>query len=96
MYPDQPWARISSQAKSFINSLLRVNSDRRLSANRAQMDDWIQDFQLWCDLCELELRVGRRWVTDDADFERWSRYARQHHLQVPRSAVQLHQELNGD
>lgn len=42
MYPDQPWARISQQAKNFINSLLRVNCDKRLSANRAQMDEWIQ------------------------------------------------------
>lgn len=93
MYPEQPWGKISSQAKSFINSLLRVNSDKRLSASRAQMDDWIQDYQLWCDLCELELRVAKRWVTDDADFERWTRYARDHNLVVPRSAVQLHEEL---
>jgi len=42
MYPDQPWAKISTQAKNFINSLLRVNCEKRLSANRAQMDDWIQ------------------------------------------------------
>lgn len=42
MYPDQPWARISNQAKSFINSLLRVNCERRLSAYKAQMDEWLQ------------------------------------------------------
>ena len=42
MYPDQPWASISQQAKDFINSLLRVNSDKRLSASRAQLDNWIQ------------------------------------------------------
>ena len=142
MYPDQPWAKISTQAKNFINSLLRVNSDKRLSANRAQLDDWIQvsfhdcgtinhllvsketrdhtcsyyhmhvhtnhpskivntnnlqDYQLWCDLCELEVRVGRRWVTDDADYGRWQNYALKHNLQVPRSARLLHeQQMNGD
>lgn len=55
-----------------------------------------QDYQLWCDLSELEVRVGRRWVTDDADFERWSRYAKEHNLQIPRSAIQLHEDLIAD
>ena len=96
LYPEQPWGNISSQAKNFINSLLRLHSDKRLSASRAQMDDWIQDYQLWCDLCELEVRVGKRWVTDDADYERWSRYAAERNLQVPRSALQLHDQLIGD
>ena len=55
-----------------------------------------QDFQLWCDLCELEIRVGRRWVTDDADYDRWTRYARSKNLSIPRSAEQLHKSLAGD
>lgn len=51
-----------------------------------------QDYQLWCDLSELEVRVGSRWVTDDTDFERWSKYAKKHNLQLPKSAIQLHEE----
>lgn len=55
-----------------------------------------QDYQLWSDLSDLEVRVAKRWVTDDADFERWSRYAREHNLQLPRSAIQLHNQLNSE
>jgi len=55
-----------------------------------------KDYQLWCDLSELEVRVGKRWVTDDADYERWSRYARERNLQIPRSAIQLHEDLVAD
>lgn len=42
MYPHERWARISEQAKDFINSLLRVNCERRLSAQKAQIDPWLQ------------------------------------------------------
>lgn len=55
MYPEQPWAQISQQAKSFINSLLRVNCDKRLSASRAQMDDWIQ---VSLHVAEIEIERG--------------------------------------
>lgn len=42
MYPKPIWSNISQQAINFINSLLRIDCDRRLSASTAQMDIWIQ------------------------------------------------------
>lgn len=42
MWPDQPWAKISRQAREFIESLLLVNCEKRLSANRAQLNVWLQ------------------------------------------------------
>uniref|UniRef100_A0AAQ4PRA8 protein kinase C n=1 Tax=Gasterosteus aculeatus aculeatus TaxID=481459 RepID=A0AAQ4PRA8_GASAC len=71
MYPRQPWASISLEAVSLINTLLQV-SVRRSS-----------DFQLWCDLREFEQRKGRRFLTHRGDEERWLRHAQQRGLHFP-------------
>lgn len=42
MYPDDPWAKISRTAIEFINSLLKVRSEQRLSCSKAQLHPWVQ------------------------------------------------------
>lgn len=94
LFPPNPWDKISVDAKLFITNLLRLKSDRRLSASKALLLDWIQDYQLWCDLCNLEAEINCRWLTDSADFIRWSKYANDHNLQIPQSALQMQNKTN--
>ncbi|XP_058481964.1 protein kinase D4 [Solea solea] len=83
MYPRQTWASVSLQAVSLINNLLQVSLRRRFSVGKALAHPWLQDFQLWCDLCEFEQRMGLRYLTHLGDEERWTRYAREKGLDFP-------------
>ncbi|KAJ8405396.1 hypothetical protein AAFF_G00318690 [Aldrovandia affinis] len=83
MYPRQTWAHISLQAVSLISNLLQVSVRRRFSVGKALGHLWLQDFQLWCDLREFELRMGRCYLTHEGDEDRWSRYAQEHGLDFP-------------
>lgn len=42
---------------------------------------WLQDYQCWCDLRELERKVGARYITHESDDARWASY-RRHGVQV--------------
>ncbi|KAJ8246785.1 hypothetical protein GJAV_G00255380 [Gymnothorax javanicus] len=75
MYPRHIWASVSVKAVSLITNLLQVSVRRRFSVGKALGHPWLQDFQLWCDLRELELRMGRRYLTHEDDERRWRRYA---------------------
>uniref|UniRef100_A0A673LYW3 Protein kinase D4 n=1 Tax=Sinocyclocheilus rhinocerous TaxID=307959 RepID=A0A673LYW3_9TELE len=75
MYPHQPWSLISLEAVNLINNLLQVVVRRRFSVGKAMGHPWFQNFQMWCDLREFEQRMGYRYLTHEADDERW----RSHH-----------------
>ncbi|XP_075884009.1 protein kinase D4 [Nelusetta ayraudi] len=83
MYPRQPWASISLEAISLINNLLQVSVRRRFTVGRTLGHPWLQDFQLWCDLREFELRMGCRYLTHPGDEQRWSCYAQERGLTFP-------------
>ncbi|XP_007563644.1 protein kinase D4 [Poecilia formosa] len=83
MYPRQPWATISLEAVSLINNLLQVAVRRRYTVGKALGHSWLQNFQLWCDLREFELRMGCRYLTHEGDEEHWSRFALERGLMFP-------------
>ncbi|KAM9424531.1 protein kinase D4 isoform 2-T2 [Pholidichthys leucotaenia] len=83
MYPRNLWASISLEAVSLISNLLQVSIRRRFSVGKALGHPWLQDFQLWCDLREFEVRMGCRYLTHRGDEERWSRYAQERGLDFP-------------
>uniref|UniRef100_A0A3Q1FP08 Protein kinase D4 n=1 Tax=Acanthochromis polyacanthus TaxID=80966 RepID=A0A3Q1FP08_9TELE len=83
MYPRQPWASISLEAVSLINNLLQVSVRRRFTVGKALGHSWLQDFQLWCDLREFELRMGCRYLTHREDDNRWLRYAQERGMDFP-------------
>ncbi|XP_028284871.1 protein kinase D4 isoform X2 [Parambassis ranga] len=83
MYPRQPWASISLEAVSLISNLLQVSVRRRFSVGKALGHTWLQDFQLWCDLREFELRMGCRYLTHRGDEDHWNRYAQERGLHFP-------------
>uniref|UniRef100_A0A3Q0QR99 Protein kinase D4 n=1 Tax=Amphilophus citrinellus TaxID=61819 RepID=A0A3Q0QR99_AMPCI len=83
MYPRQTWATISLEAVSLINNLLQVSVRRRFTVGKALGHSWLQNFQLWCDLREFELRMGCRYLTHRGDEDRWHRYAVERGLDFP-------------
>uniref|UniRef100_A0A3Q2WYX7 non-specific serine/threonine protein kinase n=1 Tax=Haplochromis burtoni TaxID=8153 RepID=A0A3Q2WYX7_HAPBU len=83
MYPRQTWAPISLEAVSLINNLLQVSVRRRFTVGKALGHSWLQNFQLWCDLREFELRMGCRYLTHRGDEDRWRFYAAEMGLDFP-------------
>uniref|UniRef100_A0A3B5BJX8 Serine/threonine-protein kinase D3-like n=1 Tax=Stegastes partitus TaxID=144197 RepID=A0A3B5BJX8_9TELE len=83
MYPRHPWASISLEAVSLISNLLQVSVRRRFTVGKALGHPWLQDFQLWCDLREFELRMGCRYLTHRGDEEHWIRYAQERGADFP-------------
>ncbi|XP_032654703.1 serine/threonine-protein kinase D3-like isoform X2 [Chelonoidis abingdonii] len=83
MYPRQTWASISLEAVSLIHQLLQVKLRKRLSVNKALNHPWLQDFQTWLALRELETHVGQRYLTHPSDDARWQRLAREQGLAWP-------------
>ncbi|XP_050816397.1 serine/threonine-protein kinase D3-like isoform X2 [Gopherus flavomarginatus] len=83
MYPRQTWASISLEAVSLIHQLLQVKLRKRLSVNKALNHPWLQDFQTWLALRELETRVGQRYLTHPSDDARWQHLAREQGLVWP-------------
>uniref|UniRef100_A0A672KFC6 Serine/threonine-protein kinase D3-like n=1 Tax=Sinocyclocheilus grahami TaxID=75366 RepID=A0A672KFC6_SINGR len=83
MYPRQPWSLISLEAVNLINNLLQVVVRRRFSVGKAMGHPWFQNFQMWCDLREFEQRMGFRYLTHEADDERWRAHALEKGLSFP-------------
>lgn len=71
MYPPQPWNEISDNAIDLINNLLQVKQRKRLTVDKSLSHVWLQDYQTWKDLRELELAVGCRYLTHESDDARW-------------------------
>ncbi|KTG47039.1 hypothetical protein cypCar_00028786 [Cyprinus carpio] len=70
-------------AVNLINNLLQVVVRRRFSVGKAMGHPWFQNFQMWCDLREFEQRMGYRYLTHEADDERWRAYALEKGLSFP-------------
>ncbi|KAH1167209.1 serine/threonine-protein kinase D3-like isoform X1 [Mauremys mutica] len=97
MYPRQTWASISLEAVSLIHQLLQVKLRKRLSVNKALNHPWLQDFQTWLALRELETRVGQRYLTHPTEDARWQRLAREQGLAWPSGlTIQPSLEEEGD
>ena len=76
MYPPHPWKEISSEAIDLIANLLQVKQRKRFSVDKSLMHPWLQDYQTWCDLRDLEARLDQRWLTHQSDDNRWETYGR--------------------
>ncbi|XP_056403319.1 serine/threonine-protein kinase D1 isoform X3 [Hyla sarda] len=83
MYPPHPWRETSSDAIDLINNLLQVKMRKRYSVDKTLNHPWLQDYQTWLDLRELECKIGERYITHESDDMRWVMYAGEHCLQYP-------------
>lgn len=82
MYPPNPWKEISAEAIDLINNLLQVKTRKRYTVDKSLCHTWLQEYQTWCDLRELENQVGWRYLTHESDDARWEAYRREHNLPV--------------
>ncbi|KAM4627911.1 serine/threonine-protein kinase D2 isoform 1-T1 [Polymixia lowei] len=83
MYPPNPWKQISSDAIDLINNLLQVKMRKRYSVDKSLSHAYLQDYQAWLDLRELETKLGERYITHESDDSRWQMFAREHTLPYP-------------
>uniref|UniRef100_A0A669DQ54 Serine/threonine-protein kinase n=1 Tax=Oreochromis niloticus TaxID=8128 RepID=A0A669DQ54_ORENI len=83
MYPPNPWKQISSDAIDLINNLLQVKMRKRYSVDKSLSHSYLQDYQTWLDLRELETKLGERYITHESDDSRWQMYACEHTLPYP-------------
>ncbi|XP_012888903.1 PREDICTED: serine/threonine-protein kinase D1 [Dipodomys ordii] len=83
MYPPNPWKEISHEAIDLINNLLQVKMRKRYSVDKTLSHPWLQDYQTWLDLRELECKMGERYITHESDDSRWQQYAGEQGLQYP-------------
>uniref|UniRef100_A0A8D0CF80 protein kinase C n=1 Tax=Salvator merianae TaxID=96440 RepID=A0A8D0CF80_SALMN len=83
MYPPNPWRQISVGAIDLINNLLQVKMRKRFSVDKSLSHSWLQDYQTWLDLRELENRMGERYITHESDDARWEQFAAEHGLPYP-------------
>ncbi|XP_077065069.1 serine/threonine-protein kinase D2 [Siphateles boraxobius] len=83
MYPPNPWKQISPEAIDLINNLLQVKMRKRYSVDKSLSHSYLQDYQAWLDLRELESKLGERYITHESDDSRWQQYAHNHTLPYP-------------
>ncbi|XP_062872408.1 serine/threonine-protein kinase D2 isoform X1 [Trichomycterus rosablanca] len=83
MYPPNPWKQISPAAIDLINNLLQVKMRKRYSVDKSLSHAYLQDYQTWLDLRELELKLGERYITHESDDSRWQLFAQEHGLPYP-------------
>ncbi|XP_020834129.1 serine/threonine-protein kinase D2 [Phascolarctos cinereus] len=83
MYPASPWSHISAGAIDLINNLLQVKMRKRYSVDKSLSHPWLQDYQTWLDLRELEGKMGERHITHESDDARWAQFAAEHTLPYP-------------
>ncbi|KAK9497813.1 hypothetical protein O3M35_003733 [Rhynocoris fuscipes] len=77
MYPPNPWKEISSEAVDLINNLLQVKQRKRFTVDKSLAHIWLQDYETWCDLRELETSTGVRYLTHESDDARWEKFRQQ-------------------
>ncbi|KAM9842243.1 serine/threonine-protein kinase D1 [Aulostomus maculatus] len=83
MYPPHPWKKISQEAIDLINNLLQVKMRKRYSVDKTLSHPWLQDYQMWLDLRNLECRMNERYITHESDDLRWHHHAQLRGLDYP-------------
>ncbi|XP_030625261.1 serine/threonine-protein kinase D1 isoform X2 [Chanos chanos] len=94
MYPPNPWKKISQEAIDLINNLLQVKMRKRYSVDKSLSHPWLQDYQMWLDLRNLECKMKERYITHESDDMRWEHFAEQNGLQYPAHLVNPHVDLS--
>ncbi|XP_053192179.1 serine/threonine-protein kinase D1 [Scomber japonicus] len=83
MYPPHPWKKVSQEAIDLINNLLQVKMRKRYSVDKTLSHPWLQDYQMWLDLRNLECRMNERYITHESDDLRWHHHAQLSGLDYP-------------
>lgn len=72
MFPSDLWRDTSPLAIDLIQKLLKVEIEQRLNIDECMIHPFfVQDAQLYMDLRELEIRLNFRYLTTEADDQRF-------------------------
>ncbi|KAF7704198.1 serine/threonine-protein kinase D1 [Silurus meridionalis] len=93
MYPPNPWKKVTSEAIDLINNLLQVKMRKRYSVDKSLSHPWLQDYQMWLDLRNLECKMQERYITHESDDMRWEHFAEQNGLQYPVHLINPHADV---
>ncbi|TWW72406.1 Serine/threonine-protein kinase D1 [Takifugu flavidus] len=74
---------MSAGAIDLINNLLQVKMRKRYSVDKTLSHPWLQDYQMWLDLRNLETRMNERYITHESDDLRWQHHAELSGLDYP-------------
>ncbi|XP_076834292.1 serine/threonine-protein kinase D1 isoform X2 [Brachyhypopomus gauderio] len=94
MYPPNPWKKVTQEAIDLINNLLQVKMRKRYSVDKSLSHPWLQDYQMWLDLRNLEYKMQERYITHESDDMRWEHFAEQNGLQYPAYLVNPHADVS--
>ncbi|KAF4083844.1 hypothetical protein AMELA_G00122040 [Ameiurus melas] len=94
MYPPNPWKKVTSEAIDLINNLLQVKMRKRYSVDKSLSHPWLQDYQMWLDLRNLECKMQERYITHESDDMRWEHFAEQNGLQYPAHLINPHADVS--
>ncbi|KAI4902192.1 hypothetical protein NFI96_029566 [Prochilodus magdalenae] len=94
MYPPNPWKKVTPEAIDLINNLLQVKMRKRYSVDKSLSHPWLQDYQMWLDLRNLECKMQERYITHESDDMRWEHFAEQNGLQYPAHLVNPHADVS--
>ncbi|KAG7328100.1 hypothetical protein KOW79_008044 [Hemibagrus wyckioides] len=93
MYPPNPWKKVTPEAIDLINNLLQVKMRKRYSVDKSLSHPWLQDYQMWLDLRNLECKMQERYITHESDDMRWEHFAEQNGLQYPAHLINPHADV---
>ncbi|TSW08339.1 Serine/threonine-protein kinase D1 [Bagarius yarrelli] len=96
MYPPNPWKKVTPEAIDLINNLLQVKMRKRYSVDKSLSHPWLQDYQMWLDLRNLECKMQERYITHESDDMRWEHFAEQNGLQYPAHLINPHADVTED
>ena len=71
MYPPNPWKEITSSAIDLIANLLQVKTRKRYLVDKCLLHPWLDNFETWSDLRDLENKLNTRWLTHESDDTRY-------------------------
>ncbi|XP_036449915.1 serine/threonine-protein kinase D1 isoform X2 [Colossoma macropomum] len=94
MYPPNPWKKVTPEAIDLINNLLQVKMRKRYSVDKSLSHPWLQDYQMWLDLRNLECKMQERYITHESDDMRWEHFAEQNGLQYPTHLINPHADVS--
>ncbi|XP_066529511.1 serine/threonine-protein kinase D1 [Hoplias malabaricus] len=94
MYPPNPWKKVTPEAIDLINNLLQVKMRKRYSVDKSLSHPWLQDYQMWLDLRNLECKMQERYITHESDDMRWEHFAEHNGLQYPAHLINPHANMS--
>ena len=54
----------------FFN-FFQVKSRKRYSVEKSLIHSWLDNYETWCDMRDLETKLGKRWLTHESDDTRY-------------------------